>query len=92
VKKYAIKYMDEKTGSFAYTRKVLLELTDRALELVAEMEACDEEDDGIAGKAIREFLEKMRVEEPKGHSEENGVPVSTGPKISEMNVAGNIAG
>lgn len=75
VKKYAIKYMDEKTGSFAYTRKVLSELTTRAISLVEEMEKSDKEDDGIAGKAIRDFLEKMRVEEPKGHSEENGVPV-----------------
>lgn len=92
VKKYAIKYMDEKTGSFAYTRKVLSELTARAMSLVEEMEKSDNEDDGIAGKAIRDFLEKMRVEEPKGHSEENGVPVSAGPKIGEMSSATNLAG
>jgi len=64
VKRYAIKYMDEKTGSFAYTRKVLSELTERALGLVEEMEKADNEDDGIAGKAIRDFLDRMRVEEP----------------------------
>lgn len=91
VKKYAIKYMDERTGSFAYTRKVLRELTERALGLVADMEKSDKEDDGIAGKAIRNFLEKMRVEEPEGHSEENGVPVSSGPQISETTAAGNVA-
>ena len=61
VKKYAIGYM-ERTGSFIYTRGVLKELTDRALQLVDDMEV-GEPTRGV-GDGVRAILEKMRVEEP----------------------------
>ena len=38
VKRYAISYM-EKTGSFAYTRKVVAQLRDKALTSIDEIEA-----------------------------------------------------
>ncbi|KAG8626374.1 hypothetical protein KVT40_005319 [Elsinoe batatas] len=63
VKRYAMAYM-EKTGSFAYTRKILRGLTKRALALLDDMENGRDKADGIRG-----LLEKMRVEEPvNGHA------------------------
>ena len=53
VKKYAVKYM-EKTGSFAYCRKVLRELQERALELIEDVDEGKGE-----GKGVKAFLEKM---------------------------------
>lgn len=57
IKQYAISHM-ENTGSFAYTRDRLRELTARALELVDEMESNSEKG---SGKAVRKILEKMRI-------------------------------
>ncbi|KAF2220794.1 isoprenoid synthase domain-containing protein [Elsinoe ampelina] len=63
VKRYAMAYM-ERTGSFAYTRKILRGLTKRALALLDDMENGRDKADGIRG-----LLEKMRVEEPvNGHA------------------------
>lgn len=58
VKRYAMAYM-ERTGSFAYTRKVLRELTKRAISLLDDLENGRERADGI-----RKIVEKMKVEEP----------------------------
>ena len=58
IKRYAISHM-ESTGSFAYTRDRLRELTARALQLVDEMENHSEPG---SGKAIRRILEKMSVD------------------------------
>jgi len=65
VKRYAIKYMDEKTGSFAYTRKVLRGLELKALELIDEIESADTNGDGVAGSGLRNLLNKMHVAEPE---------------------------
>jgi len=65
VKRYAIKYMDEKTGSFAYTRKVLRGLEGKALELIEEIESADTNGDGVAGRGLRNLLSKMHVAEPE---------------------------
>jgi geranylgeranyl diphosphate synthase type 3 len=91
VKRYAIKYMDEQTSSFAYTRKVLQTLERRALELIGQLENADEGGNGIAGKSLRKLLTKMRVEEPqKDHDLSSyGEPVSNGPLLSDMTAAGN---
>lgn len=56
VKKYAVAYM-EKTGSFAYTRRVLRGLTKKAFSLIDELDA-----DQQKGEGIRLILEKMKVE------------------------------
>ncbi|KAF2774123.1 terpenoid synthase [Teratosphaeria nubilosa] len=56
VKRYAMQYM-EKTGSFAYTRRVLRGLTKKALMLVDEVEAR-----GGRGEGVRSILERMRVD------------------------------
>lgn len=61
VKKYAISYM-EKTGSFAYTRRVLKDLEERAVLLVDEMEKGEES--GGLGYGVRAILAKLRTEDP----------------------------
>lgn len=59
VKQYAISYM-ESTGSFAYTRGRLRELTTKAIDLVDDMERDSE---AGTGGAVRKILEKMRVDD-----------------------------
>ena len=65
VKKYAISYL-EKSGSFEYTRKVLSELTQRALELIESMEKTgtdnESSSDGL-GTGIKLIIEKLKVDE-----------------------------
>ncbi|EMC99221.1 hypothetical protein BAUCODRAFT_64741, partial [Baudoinia panamericana UAMH 10762] len=66
VKKFAVQYM-EKTGSFAYTRRVLRGLTKKALGLVEEVDARVEGGGagGMGGKGgdlVKGILEKLRVE------------------------------
>ncbi|KAH9831298.1 Geranylgeranyl pyrophosphate synthase, partial [Teratosphaeria destructans] len=75
VKRYAMQYM-EKTGSFAYTRRVLRGLTKKALMLVDEVEARVEGvrmgydgsridgagSEGGRGEGVRSILERMRVD------------------------------
>ena len=56
VKRYAVAYM-EKTGSFAYTRRVLRGLTKKAMQLVDEVDNGRGRSDGI-----RDVLERLRVE------------------------------
>ena len=58
IKRYAVKYM-EKTGSFAYSRRVLRGLAEKALALVNELDK-----DRNEGAAIRKILDKMQVDEP----------------------------
>lgn len=58
VKRYAMKYM-ERTGSFAYTRSVLRDLTDKALVSLEELEQGRERADGV-----RKIVEMMKVDEP----------------------------
>ncbi|KAH0293178.1 geranylgeranyl diphosphate synthase 1, partial [Aureobasidium sp. EXF-3399] len=58
IKRYAVKYM-EKTGSFAYSRRVLRGLAEKALGLVNELDK-----DRNEGAAIRKILDKMQVDEP----------------------------
>lgn len=64
VKKYAIGYL-ERVGSFAYTRKVLQELTGRAIALVGEMEEGGAEGEVGLGTGIRLILEKLNVGEER---------------------------
>lgn len=59
VKQYAISYM-ESTGSFAYTRDRLRELTKKAIDLVDDLEGVSE---AGTGSAVRKILEKMRVDD-----------------------------
>lgn len=61
----------ERTGSFAYTRGVLRELTEKALVLVEEMEGGEAGGRGV-GNGVRGILEMMRVESPVGGAEEVG--------------------
>jgi len=63
VKRYAVRYMDEKTGSFAYTRKVLRELEGKAFELIEAIESADTDGDGVAARGLRHLLNKMHVAE-----------------------------
>lgn len=56
VKKYAVSYM-ERTGSFAYCRKVLRDLHDKASTMIAAVDEGREE-----GHGIRLILDKMVVE------------------------------
>ncbi|KAL1983846.1 hypothetical protein VTN96DRAFT_9847 [Rasamsonia emersonii] len=53
VKRYALSYM-ERTGSFEYTRKVVAELRERALDLIDEIDGGQGE-----GDLVRAILEKM---------------------------------
>jgi geranylgeranyl diphosphate synthase type 3 len=62
VKRYAVKYM-EKTGSFSYTRKVLRDLTKRAMSLIDALEGEQE-----LGAEIRGFLDRLKVEQPRPNS------------------------
>ncbi|KAK5124635.1 hypothetical protein LTR85_001348 [Meristemomyces frigidus] len=69
VKRFAVGYMEGRTGSFAYTRRVLRGLTKRALGLVGEVEGSvgarglgEEGEGGGGGDGVRAILEKMRVE------------------------------
>lgn len=58
VKRYAVKYM-ESTGSFEYTRKVVKELSGKALVLINEL------DGGSAtGEGLKKILERMDIEKP----------------------------
>ncbi|KAF2835350.1 geranylgeranyl diphosphate synthase [Patellaria atrata CBS 101060] len=61
VKKYAISYM-EKTESFDYTKKVLVQLRTKALEQVATLEEAVGGERGAKGaQALRAYLEEMKV-------------------------------
>lgn len=62
VKKYAIAYL-ERTGSFAYTRAVLRELTARALALVDDMDRGGAGETRGLGTGIRLIVEKLRVDD-----------------------------
>ena len=64
VKKYAINYL-EKAGSFEYTRKVLRELTERALHLIEEMDGGGKGGDPGAGlgTGIRLIIEKLKLDD-----------------------------
>ena len=59
IKKFAISHM-EKTGSFAYSRKVLRDLERQALDLINDMEATVS---SKGGEIIRAILAKLRVDE-----------------------------
>ena len=74
VKRYAISHM-EKTGSFAYSRKVLKSLEEEALKLVEQMESA--ESSRGAGAGVRAILERLRVEEEKLPALTNGTPEPT---------------
>lgn len=57
VKRYALKYM-ESTGSFAYTRKAIVRLRDKALALIDELQtAIGSRDDG--GECVRSILNRI---------------------------------
>lgn len=80
VKRYAVAYM-ERTGSFAYTRNFLNQLTSFALGLVDALEGVHGDDDGKGavnerrqglGDGIRQILAGMRVDEPC----KNPIPLS----------------
>ncbi|KAK2751557.1 geranylgeranyl pyrophosphate synthetase [Onygenales sp. PD_40] len=64
VKRYAVSYM-ESTGSFAYTRKVVTQLRDKALVLIEGLEnsvspsATDQVNGERAGEMVRVILNKM---------------------------------
>lgn len=63
VKRYAISYM-ESTGSFAYTRKVVMKLRDKALAAIDKIEAglestSGESSDERSGDAVRSILDKI---------------------------------
>lgn len=63
VKRYAISYM-ESTGSFAYTRKVVMKLRDKALAAIQKIEAglestSGESSDERSGDAVRSILDKI---------------------------------
>ena len=63
VKRYAISYM-ESTGSFAYTKKVVMKLRDKALAAIDKIEAglepTPEESSGErSGDAVRSILDKI---------------------------------
>ncbi|OAX82169.1 geranylgeranyl pyrophosphate synthase [Emergomyces africanus] len=64
VKRYAINYM-ESTGSFAYTRKTVMQLRDRALALIEGVENLSELSQGASqkqersGDMVRSILNKM---------------------------------
>ena len=74
VKRYAIRYMDEKTGSFAYTRKVLRGLEGKAFELIEAIESADTDGDGVAARGLRHLLNKMHVAEPEDIDASQQVP------------------
>ena len=63
VKLYAVSYM-ESTGSFAYTRKVVTQLRDKAMELIDKLEIGEG-----SGEMIRGILNKM-VDPILKHSKE----------------------
>ena len=56
VKRYAVRYMEER-GSLEYTRKVITELREKAMDMVQGMEAESEE----GKRGVREILDKMGV-------------------------------
>ena len=60
VKKYAVDYMD-RMGSFAHCRKVVRELVDKALVIIAELEKGGVPDEG---NAVKEIVLKMILDEP----------------------------
>ena len=71
VKRYALRYMEEVTHSFAYTRDVLRRLTARALGLIDQMDDVqqvtssapeDAEKEEKPSKALRAILEKLNVD------------------------------
>lgn len=57
VKLYAVKYM-ERTGSFAYTRKVVAQLRDEANRMIDEIDGKAPEGEGD-GVEVRRILEKI---------------------------------
>ncbi|OJD21572.1 hypothetical protein ACJ73_07089 [Blastomyces percursus] len=64
VKRYAVNYM-ESTGSFAYTRKTVIQLRDKALLLIDELEKLVDMTQGAnqkgerSGEMVRSILHKM---------------------------------
>lgn len=59
VKLYAVNYM-ESTGSFAYTRKVVRQLRDKALSLIEDIERQGEQKEGGGdGAMVRAILDKI---------------------------------
>ncbi|EER36445.1 geranylgeranyl diphosphate synthase [Histoplasma capsulatum H143] len=63
VKRYAVNYM-ESTGSFAYTRKTVMQLRDKALTLIDELENLTDMTQGAnqkerSGDMVRNILHKM---------------------------------
>jgi len=58
VKRYAVKYM-ESTGSFEYTRKVVKELSVKAISLIDEIDAGSGN-----GEGLKKILERMDIEKP----------------------------
>ncbi|KKZ68326.1 hypothetical protein EMCG_06001 [[Emmonsia] crescens] len=75
VKRYAVNYM-ESTGSFAYTRKTVMQLRDRALVLIDGLENLTEQGQGAnqkeerSGDMVRSILNKMVDATVKNGSEE----------------------
>ncbi|KLJ13752.1 hypothetical protein EMPG_11327 [Blastomyces silverae] len=61
VKRYAVDYM-ERTGSFAYTRKTVMQLRDKALLLIDELEKLTQganQKEERSGDMVRSILHKM---------------------------------
>ena len=74
VKKYAIGYL-EKAGSFAYTRQVLQDLSQRAFQLIEQMDGHGKESDNPSpglGTGVRLIIEKLRADD-----QDKSVPVSS---------------
>lgn len=75
VKRYAVNYM-ESTGSFAYTRKTVMQLRDRALVLIDGLENLTEQRQGAnqkeerSGDMVRSILNKMVDATVKNGNEE----------------------
>ena len=67
VKKYTINYL-EQAGSFEYTRKVLRELTERALDLIDSMDRTDDDTTTPSaglGTGVRLIIEKLKTDEER---------------------------
>lgn len=58
VKRYAVTYL-EKTGSFEYSKKCIMQLQQKALTYVVELEGAAGDDGPGGGNGIRKLLEKM---------------------------------
>jgi geranylgeranyl diphosphate synthase type 3 len=76
VKRYAVNYMDS-VGSFAYTRKVVAQLRDKALAQVDTLEAALDAGSGEkSGEGVRSILN--RIVEPTLQAD-NGQPANGQP-------------